>query len=34
MKGISIIINNDYKVEETCGTNPLRIDTTYYIEVL
>jgi len=34
MKGISIIINNDYKVEETCGTNPLRIDITYYIEVL
>jgi len=34
MKGISIIINNDYKVEETCGTNPLRIDTVYYIEVL
>jgi len=28
MKGISLIINNSYKVEETCGTNPLRIDTT------
>jgi hypothetical protein len=31
---LSIEINNDYKVVETCGTNPLPIDKNYYIEVV
>jgi len=26
VKGLSVMINNDYKVVESCGTNPLPID--------
>jgi len=34
MKGISIVINKDYKIEETCGTSTLIMDNTYYVEML
>lgn len=29
MKGISILLDKDYKVTETCGTSTLVMDSTY-----
>lgn len=34
VKGMSLKINADYKVVESCGTNPLPIDKNYQIEVV